>query len=348
MYDHPPDALAQDDPRPATARRGNRSLRVRMIGAVLVASVTTVGVGIFGVNRMSELSAKADLTNATSVREAVKSATAVINLCGVFGRAMRPVHVDGARTVAEAAREAGAGAMVQVSAIGADVDAQSVYGRTKGQGEVAVREAFPGATVIRPSLVFGPEDNLTNRFAAMARLPFLPVIAGKRNFQPVYVRDLAQAIALAALEPGAYGGKTFEIGGPQVMSMAELHQTILELTGQSPEVVHLPDVVASSARSSNCAPGRSRTPIAWSPGANGCVSLACDSALTRHVGAPPCGAITTRSRQPSGATCTVMGACVVKCQSSSAGSGSAGTRLNRTPRARSRRTPAGPEPTRSS
>lgn len=207
--------------------------------------------------------AKADLTNATSVREAVKSATAVINLCGVFGRAMRPVHVDGARTVAEAAREAGAGAMVQVSAIGADVDAQSIYGRTKGQGEVAVREAFPGATVIRPSLVFGPEDNLTNRFAAMARLPFLPVIAGKRNFQPVYVRDLAQAIALAALEPGAYGGKTFEIGGPQVMSMAELHQTILQLTGQSPEVVHLPDFVASTLARFGWLPGAPITRDQW-------------------------------------------------------------------------------------
>jgi len=207
--------------------------------------------------------ARADLTNAKSVREAVKSATAVINLCGVFGRAMRPVHVDGARTVAEAARETGAGAMVQISAIGADVAAQSVYGRTKGQGEVAVREAFPGATVIRPSLVFGPEDNLTNRFAAMARLPFLPVIAGKRNFQPVYVRDLAQAIALAALEPGAYGGKTFEIGGPQVMSMAELHQTILKLTGQSPEVVHLPDFVASTLARFGWLPGAPITRDQW-------------------------------------------------------------------------------------
>ena len=207
--------------------------------------------------------AKAEVTDPVSVREAVKSATAVINLCGVFGRAMRSVHVEGARTVAAAAREAGAGALVQISAIGADAGAPSIYGRTKGEGELAAREAFPGATVIRPSLVFGPEDDLTNRFAGMARLPFLPVIAAQRNFQPVYVRDLAKAIALAALQPGTYGGKTFEIGGPQVMSMAELHQTILELTGQSPEVVHMPDFVASTIARLGWLPGAPITRDQW-------------------------------------------------------------------------------------
>ena len=91
-----------------------------------------------------------------------------------------------------------------------------------------MREAFPGATIIRPSLVFGPEDELTNRFAGMARLPFLPVIAAKRNFQPVYVRDLGKAIAMAALDPQRFGGQTYEIGGPQVMSMVELHHAILD------------------------------------------------------------------------------------------------------------------------
>ena len=151
---------------------------------------------------------KADIADGGSVRNAVKSATGVINLCGVFGRAMRKVHVDGARNVAEAARDEGSAALVQISAIGADAASPSNYGRTKGEGELAVREAFPAATVIRPSLVFGPEDDLTNRFAAMARLPFLPVIAAKRIFQPVYVRDLARAIAMAALDPRQFGGKS--------------------------------------------------------------------------------------------------------------------------------------------
>jgi NADH dehydrogenase len=206
---------------------------------------------------------KADITNAASVRNAVKSATAVINLCGVFGRAMHKVHVEGARNVAEAAREGGTDALVHVSAIGASREAQSNYGRTKGEGEEAVRNAFPGATVIRPSLVFGPEDDLTNRFAAMARLPFLPVVAAKRNFQPVYVRDLAKAIAMAALEPARFGGNTYEIAGPQVMSMAELHHAILEITRQDPEVVHMPDFVTALIAKLGWMPGAPLTQDQW-------------------------------------------------------------------------------------
>ena len=128
---------------------------------------------------------KADITKLENVRHAVRGATAVINLCGVFGRKMRSVHIDGAHNVAEAAREIGADALVHVSAIGADVHSKSLYGESKAEGELAARDAFPGATIIRPSLVFGPEDQLTNRFASMASLPFLPVIAAKRYFQPV-------------------------------------------------------------------------------------------------------------------------------------------------------------------
>ena len=206
---------------------------------------------------------KADISDAASVRNAVRSATAVINLVGTFGSKMQPFHVDGARNVAEAAAEAGARALVHVSAIGADIDAKSRYGRTKGEGEEAVRKAFPNASVIRPSLVFGPEDELTNRFAAMARLPFLPVIAGRRNFQPVYVRDLARAIAMAALDPKTYGGNTYEIGGPQVMSMIELHRAILELTGQKPEIMPMPDLFGSLLSKLGWLPGAPLTRDQW-------------------------------------------------------------------------------------
>jgi NADH dehydrogenase len=206
---------------------------------------------------------QADVTNLDSVRNAVKSATAVVNLAGVFGPAMRPINVDGARNVAEAACDAGAKALVHISAIGADVHSQSTYGESKGEGEAAVRGAFPNATIIRPSLVFGPEDDLTNRFAAMARLPFLPVIAAKRNFQPVYVRDLAKAIALSALQPQAYGGKTYEIGGPQVMSMVELHRAILEITGQKPEITPLPDIFGNLLSYFGWLPGAPLTRDQW-------------------------------------------------------------------------------------
>jgi NADH dehydrogenase len=206
---------------------------------------------------------KADITNADSVRNAVHGASAVVNLCGVFGRAMQRVHVDGARHVAEAVKHAGATALVQISAIGANPGAQSNYGRTKGEGEAAVRKAFPNATIFRPSLVFGPEDELTNRFAGMARMPVLPVLAGKRNFQPVYVRDLAQAIGKAALHPRTHGGKTYEIGGPQAMSMVELHRTILELTGQTPEVIELPDIAGTVLSKLGFLPGAPLTRDQW-------------------------------------------------------------------------------------
>ena len=205
----------------------------------------------------------ADITNAESVRNAVKSATAVVNLCGVFGRAMHAVHVEGARHVAEAAREAGAGALVHISAIAADLQSKSAYGRTKAAGEEAIRAAFPGATIIRPSLVFGPEDELTNRFAAMGRLPFVPVIAARRNFQPVYVRDLAEAIAMAALEPGRFGGKSYEIGGPARMSMLDLHRAIFKITGQDPEIVQTPDFIAGLIAKLGWLPGAPLTHDQW-------------------------------------------------------------------------------------
>jgi NADH dehydrogenase len=207
--------------------------------------------------------AQADVTDADSVRRAVEGATGVVNLVGIFGRRMDEVHVDGARNVAEAAKKAGASALVHVSAIGADPASPSNYGRTKGEGEHAVKKAYAKATIVRPSLVFGPEDHLTNRFAGLARLPFLPVIAAKRNFQPVFVRDLARAIAKAALDPQAHAGKTYEVGGPQVMSMKELHDVILEITGQTPDLLPMPDIVGTALSYLGWLPGAPLTRDQW-------------------------------------------------------------------------------------
>jgi uncharacterized protein YbjT (DUF2867 family) len=188
---------------------------------------------------------RADIARAGSVADAIHGSSAVVNLCGVLKGNFQAVHVTGARNVADAARDAGLEALVHVSAIGADSEAQANYGRTKGEGERVIREAFPGATIIRPSLVFGPEDQITNRLAGLARLPFLPVIASRRRFQPVFVRDLAQAIAMAALDPEQFGGKTYEIGGPQAMSMRELHKAVLEASGQDTELIDMPDFMSS-------------------------------------------------------------------------------------------------------
>ena len=206
---------------------------------------------------------RGDITDGQSVRDALRGATAAVNLCGAFGKTMRATHVEGARNVAEAARDAGLDGLVHVSAIGASAQSESAYGKTKAEGEAAVRGAFPSATIIRPSLVFGPEDELTNRFAGMANLPFLPVIAAKRNFQPVYVRDLGQAIAKAVLEPKTFGGNTYELAGPQVMSMVELHRAILEITGQKPDIVALPDLFGSLLSKFGWLPGAPLTRDQW-------------------------------------------------------------------------------------
>ena len=206
---------------------------------------------------------RADITDPRSVARALDGATAAVNLCGVLKGRFQAVHVTGARNIAQAARDAGAEALVHVSAIGADPKSDSAYGRSKGDGELAVRAAFPGATIIRPSLVVGPEDQLTNRLAGMAGLPFMPVIAAKCRFQPVFVRDLAAAIAKGALDAGQYGGKVFEIGGPQVMSMRDLHLAVLEATGQSPDLVDMPDFMASLLSRFGWIPGMPLTRDQW-------------------------------------------------------------------------------------
>jgi NADH dehydrogenase len=206
---------------------------------------------------------RANITNEDSVKRALDGASAAVNLVGVFGRQGQAIHVNGARHIADAAKKGGAKAVVHISAMGANPESPSIYGRTKGEGEIALKKAFKGATIIRPSLVFGSEDSLTNRFAAMAKLPILPVIAADRKFQPVYVRDLAKAIAQAALEPGKHGGKTYEIGGPQVMTMIELHRVIVELSGLTPEIVALPDFVGDLMSRFGWLPGAPLTRDQW-------------------------------------------------------------------------------------
>jgi NADH dehydrogenase len=206
---------------------------------------------------------RADITKPASVAHALRGATAAINLCGVFGKNMRSVHVDGAANVAKAASAAGCRSLVQISAIGADPNGEAYYARTKGEGEAAVRKAFERATVVRPSLVFGPEDNLTNRFAGMAQLPVLPVLAPGSKFQPVYVRDLGQAIAMAALDPQRFGGQTFEIAGPQMMTMLELQRAILEMTEQNPEVAVLPNIAGTILSKLGFLPGAPLTADQW-------------------------------------------------------------------------------------
>jgi NADH dehydrogenase len=186
-----------------------------------------------------------DVTDAQRVRDAAQGSDSVVNLVGILKGDFAGVHVQGARNVAEGAAAAGAEALVQVSAIGADPDAPSAYARSKSDGEAAVSAAFPGATILRPSLLFGREDNFVNRFAGLARLSFLlPVIRGGMRIQPVYAADVARAVAAAALGPRTHAGRTYELGGPQVLTMRELIAWVCRTTGRDRTLVDVPDPVA--------------------------------------------------------------------------------------------------------
>lgn len=203
-----------------------------------------------------------DIRDKVAVSRAVAGSDAIVNLVGVLKGDFDGLHVDGARNVADAAAATGAKALVQISAIGADPEAQSAYGRSKGEGEMAVRAAFSPATILRPSIVFGREDDFVNRFARMARfMPVLPVVRGATRFQPVWASDLGHAIAKAALDPISHGGRTYEIGGPQILTMKQINEAILAITGRERALVDIPDAIAASmARFGGWAPG---APMTW-------------------------------------------------------------------------------------
>ncbi len=195
----------------------------------------------------------ADVTLPETVRRAVAGADAVINMVGVLAGDFERLHVTGARNVAEAAAAAGVGTLVHMSAIGADSAAPSAYGSSKGRGEEAVRAAFPQAAIIRPSIVFGREDQFINRFAAMiGKAPVVPVLRAPVKFQPVFAADVGDAMTLATGE--RFAGQTFELGGPDVMTMGEIIRWIAKTIGKSPSIVELPDAAGSLLASLPFAP----------------------------------------------------------------------------------------------
>ncbi len=182
----------------------------------------------------------ADVRKPDSVARAVMDADAVINLVGSFDN-MDAVQNVGAGIVAQAAA-AGVKALVHVSAIGADAHSEAVYGQSKAGGEAAVRTAFPSAVILRPSIVFGREDQFINRFAGMIRaLPVVPVIGAGTKFQPVFVGDVAKAVAKAVAHQD---GSTLELGGPETFSMMELNRWIAKAIGRDPIFVEVPDIAA--------------------------------------------------------------------------------------------------------
>jgi uncharacterized protein YbjT (DUF2867 family) len=174
---------------------------------------------------------------------------ALINCVGILqergGQTFDLVHHAAPARLARLAREAGVGRLVHISAIGADPRAGSAYARSKAAGEQAVKDAFPTATILRPSIVFGPEDDFFNRFAALAMtLPVMPVIGGETRFQPVYVGDVADAV-IACLDDPASAGRTYELGGPKVYTFRALLELLLHEIGRHRKLVDIPFGLAS-------------------------------------------------------------------------------------------------------
>ncbi len=207
----------------------------------------------------------ASVTNEATVQRAVEGAAVAINLVGLLtesrAASFQAIHAEGAARIARLSAAAGVGRLIQVSAIGADPDSPSRYAATKGNAEQAVRAAFAGATILRPSLVFGMEDKFFNRFAGIARLaPFMPVIAGDTKMQPVFVGDVADA-TMAALASAATQGMTFELGGPRVWTFRELLAFILETTHRHKKLLDIPMGIARlQAAVLQYVPGKPLTP----------------------------------------------------------------------------------------
>jgi len=183
----------------------------------------------------------ADIRKPASVQRALVDADAVVNLVGSFAN-MDAVQNIGAGIVAQAAADAGVGALVHISAIGADAHSDAQYGQSKAGGEAAVHAAFPKAVILRPSIVFGREDQFINRFAGLIRmLPVVPVIGAATKFQPVFAGDVAKAVAAALLHQD---GRVLELGGPEIFSMMELNRWIAKAIGRDPLFIEVPDMAA--------------------------------------------------------------------------------------------------------
>ena len=227
----------------ALARRGWR-IRVAVRNPVLAIEIQPLG----DPGQIQFM--RCDITNPADVAQAVRGADAVVNLVGVLHdaggkRGFDAVHTEAARTIAEAAKAAGVQRLVQISAIGADAASPSAYGRTKAQAEAGVRDVYPDAVILRPSLVFGAGDSFLNRFAAMATMaPALPLIGGgETRFQPVYVGDVAEAIARGVTRADA-AGRTYELGGPSLYTFREVLELVRRETGRHRMLVPVPFVVA--------------------------------------------------------------------------------------------------------
>ncbi len=191
--------------------------------------------------------ARCDVKDPRTLEAVLAGADAAVYLVGTFAADAKALQTDGAGAAARIAREQGAGSFVYVSAIGADAaDRESRYAATKGAGEARVLEAFPTATIVRPSVLFGEDDSFLNLFAGLvSSLPALPVFGPRARLQPLWVDDAAEAIVQALADPAGHGGRTYELAGPEVITMQALHERIAAAQGRRRRLLAMPDALSA-------------------------------------------------------------------------------------------------------
>ncbi len=204
----------------------------------------------------------ADVTKPDTIARAVAGSDAVVYLVGTWGPDFHGIHVAGVRASAKAARDTGAAAFLHLSALGADAESPSRYYASKAAGEAAAREVFPDAIVLRPSVVFGPEDKFLNRFAGMiSSAPgvfgraAVPVLRAGAKFQPVHVVDVARAVVRALEESDSQAGRTIEATGPEVITMRDLLRWLSETIGREADFIELPDIAGQAIAYAGFLPG---------------------------------------------------------------------------------------------
>jgi NADH dehydrogenase len=205
--------------------------------------------------------ARCNVKDRRSLENAVQGAEAVVYLAATWGADRRALNAEGAGHAAASAASQGAEAFVYVSSIGADPASDSGFASTKGDGEALVRAGFPRATIVRPSIIFGEDDRFVNLFAgAIAALPMLPVFGPQARIQPISVDDVAAAIADALADPARHGARTYELAGPEVMTMDDLHRRIAAAQGRERGFIAVPDALSKLFAA---LPGTPMTPDQW-------------------------------------------------------------------------------------
>lgn len=199
-----------------------------------------------------------DISKPHHVAAAMQGCDIAVNLVGILKGDFQKYHVDGPSNIAQAAAEQNIDKLLHISAIGAGLDSTSAYGRSRAEGEKAILNAYPNAVIVRPSIIFGREDNFLNQFAGMISMfPVVPVIGGNTKFQPIFVPDVAKAITMILQQGATHFGKIYEVGGPETISMRALNEWIADAIGRNVIFADVPDFAASAMA----------TLTGWAPGA---------------------------------------------------------------------------------